>query len=133
MAQVDGLALVPALRRKRFERVPVVSLAKQFEELYRPGEPNPLILPRRSDALYLVQRIRDEAHRFAITSHRARRQKIGMVSQLEAIPGVGPSKRKALLKAFGNSIGAIRSASVEELVTVPGINRKLAEIIKEMI
>ena len=63
----------------------------------------------------------------------ARRQKIGMVSQLEAIPGVGPSKRKALLKAFGNSIGAIRSASVEELVTVPGINRKLAETIKEMI
>jgi excinuclease ABC subunit C len=115
------------------ERVPVVSLAKQFEELYRPGNPKPLILSRRSDALYLVQRIRDEAHRFAITSHRQRRQKIGMVSQLEAIPGVGPSKRKALLKAFGNSISAIRSASVDELATIPGINRKLAETIKEMI
>jgi excinuclease ABC subunit C len=115
------------------EKVPVVSLAKQFEELYRPGDSNPLILSRRSDALYLVQRIRDEAHRFAITSHRARRQKIGMVSQLEAIPGVGPSKRKALLKAFGNSIGAIRGASVDELAAVPGITRKLAESIKELI
>src|SRR5690606_30692443 len=115
------------------ERVPVVSLAKQFEEIYRPGNPQPLILSRRSDALYLVQRIRDEAHRFAITSHRQRRQKLGMVSQLEAIPGVGPSKRKALLKAFGNSISAIRNASVEELAAVPGINRKLAELIKETI
>ncbi len=114
-------------------RVPVVSLAKQFEEIYRPGDPTPLILPRRSDALYLVQRIRDEAHRFAITSHRARRQKLGMVSQLEAIPGVGPAKRKALLKAFGNSIGAIRSASVDQIAAVPGINHKLAETIKEMV
>ncbi|MBE0690243.1 MAG: excinuclease ABC subunit UvrC, partial [Anaerolineae bacterium] len=79
------------------ERVPVVSLAKQFEELYRPGNPNPLVLPRRSNALYLVQRVRDEAHRFAITSHRQQRQKLGMVSRLEAVPGIGPSKRKALL------------------------------------
>ena len=114
-----------------FERVPVVSLAKQFEELYLPGQPAPVILPRRSDALYLVQRIRDEAHRFAITSHRARRNKIGMVSQLEAIPGVGPTKRKALLKAFGNSIDAIRAASAAELAAVPGINSKLAELIKD--
>jgi excinuclease ABC subunit C len=115
------------------ERVPVVALAKQFEELYRPGMPDPLILPRRSDALYLVQRVRDEAHRFAITSHRQRRQKLGMASQLEAIPGIGPSKRKALLKAFGNSISAIRAASVDELAAVPGINRRLAETIKQMV
>ena len=116
-----------------FGRVPVVSLAKQFEELYLPGNPAPVILPRRSDALNLVQRVRDEAHRFAITSHRQRRQKLGMVSQLEGIPGIGPSKRKALLKAFGNSIDAIRGASVEELAAVPGIHRTLAETIKEML
>ncbi len=115
-----------------FGRVPVVSLAKQFEEVYVPGSSAPIILGRRSDALYLVQRVRDEAHRFAITTHRAKRAKLGMVSQLEAIPGVGPAKRKALLKAFGNSISAIRAASIEELATVPGINRKLAETIKEM-
>jgi excinuclease ABC subunit C len=115
------------------DRVPVVSLAKQFEEIYRPGEPTPTILPRRSDALYLVQRVRDEAHRFAITSHRQRRTKMGMVSQLEAVPGIGPGKRKALLRAFGNSISAIRAASVEELAAVPGINMKLAESLKELL
>jgi len=116
-----------------FDKVPVVSLAKQFEELYLPGSPKPIILSRRSNALYLVQRIRDEAHRFAITSHRQRRQKLGMVSQLESVPGIGPAKRKALLKAFDNSIGAIRSASVDELASVPGITRGLAELIKEMV
>ena len=115
------------------DRVPVVSLAKQFEELYRPGNPTPLILPRRSDALFLIQRVRDEAHRFAITAHRQQRQKLGMVSQLESVPGIGPAKRKALLKAFGNSIGAIRAASVEELAAVPGITPKLAELIKETV
>jgi excinuclease ABC subunit C len=116
-----------------FGRVPVVSLAKQFEELYLPGQSAPIILNRRSGALYLVQRVRDEAHRFAITSHRQKRQKLGMVSQLESVPGIGPAKRKALLKAFGNSISAIRAASVEELTAVPGITRKLAETIKETI
>ncbi len=115
------------------DRVPVISLAKQFEEIYMPGQSAPIILPRRSDALYLVQRVRDEAHRYAITSHRQRRQKIGMTSQLEAIPGVGPGKRKALLKAFGNSIDAIRAASETELAAVPGINAKLASVIKEML
>jgi len=113
------------------DRVPVVSLAKQFEEIFVPGRPESIMLPRRSQALYMVQRIRDEAHRFAITSHRQRRQKIGMVSLLEAVPGVGPNKRKALLKAFGNSISAIRAASVDELTAVPGITQKLAALIKE--
>lgn len=113
--------------------VPVAALAKQFEEIYLPNEHNPIILPRRSEALYLVQRVRDEAHRFAITSHRQQRSKLGMVSKLETIPGIGPKKRKALLKAFGNSIDAIRSASVNDLTSVPGINLALAEIIKEML
>jgi excinuclease ABC subunit C len=128
-----GIAVEVLIEFGLFGRVPLVSLAKQFEELYLPNNPEPIILPRRSDALYFVQRVRDEAHRFAITSHRQRRQKLGMVSQLEAIPGVGPAKRKALLKAFGNSVKAIREASVEELTSVPGINRKLAESIKEML
>ena len=92
-----------------------------------------MILPRTSPALYLVQRARDEAHRFAVTSHRQRRAKIGMVSRLEAIPGVGPKKRKALLKAFDNSIDAIRSASVDDLIKVPGVTVQLAETIKEML
>ena len=115
------------------DRVPVASLAKQFEEIYQPGDGEPVILPRTSQALYLVQRVRDEAHRFAITSHRKRRQKIGMASRLETIPGIGPKKRKALLKAFGNSIDDIRKASIEELSTVNGINVQLAETIKEML
>jgi excinuclease ABC subunit C len=114
-----------------YEVVPVVSLAKQFEELYRPNDPAPLILDRRSPALYLVQRVRDEAHRFAITSHRAKRAKLGMVSQLETVPGIGPKKRKALLKAFENSIDAIRAASVDELMAVPGITQQNAMAIKE--
>jgi excinuclease ABC subunit C len=114
-----------------FEHVPLVSLAKQFEELYLPGQSLPIILNRRSPALYLVQRIRDEAHRFAITSHRQQRTKRGMVSQLETVPGIGPKKRKALLKAFENSIDAIRNASLDDLAAVPGIGMQLAEVIKE--
>ncbi|MGQ9886857.1 MAG: excinuclease ABC subunit UvrC [Aggregatilineales bacterium] len=113
-----------------FDQVPVVGLAKQFEELYLPGRPEALALPRRSQALYLVQRIRDEAHRFAITSHRRQRQKQGMASRLETAPGIGPAKRKALLKHFGNSLEAIRQASIEELCAVPGINQRLAEAVK---
>ncbi|MFN8371936.1 MAG: excinuclease ABC subunit UvrC [Anaerolineae bacterium] len=115
------------------ERVPVVSLAKQFEELFLPGNPVSIVLSRRSQALYLVQRVRDEAHRFAITSHRQQRTKLGMASKLETIPGIGPTRRKALLKAFGNSISAIKSASVEELTKVRGITPQLAETIREML
>ncbi|KXK51023.1 MAG: excinuclease ABC subunit UvrC [Anaerolineae bacterium] len=115
------------------DKVPVASLAKQFEEIYLPGKPIPVILPRQSQALYLVQRIRDEAHRFAITNHRNRRDKAGMASLLDGVPGIGPNKRKALLAAFGNSISAIRSASIEELAAVKGINKKLAEQIKAVL
>jgi excinuclease ABC subunit C len=111
-------------------QVPVVGLAKQHEELFLPNNPVSILLPRRSQALFLVQRIRDEAHRFAITANREKRRKVGLVSQLETIPGVGPSKRKALLKAFQNDIDAIRAASVDQIAAVPGITRKLAELIK---
>jgi excinuclease ABC subunit C len=111
-------------------RVPVTGLAKQFEELYLPERTNPVVLPRRSEGLYLVQRVRDEAHRFAITSHRARRNKAGIASQLEVVPGIGPARRKALLKAFDKDIEAIRQASIEQLTAVPGITREIAENIK---
>jgi excinuclease ABC subunit C len=109
--------------------VPVVGLAKQFEELFLPYNPMPVVLPRDSQALYLIQRVRDEAHRFAITSHRNRREKAGMVSRLETVPGIGPKKRRQLLKHFGNSIDAIRHASVEDLMQVPGISESLAQAI----
>jgi excinuclease ABC subunit C len=110
-------------------QVPVIGLAKQREEIFAPSRPEPILLPRRSEGLYLVQRIRDEAHRFAITQHRQRRAKIGVASQLDAVPGIGPAKRKALLDAFG-SLKAIRAASAEELSAVPGISPELAETIK---
>jgi excinuclease ABC subunit C len=112
------------------ERVPAVGLAKQREEIFLPGRIEPVLLPPRSQGQFLVQNVRDEAHRFAITHHRARRQKVGVASQLDSIPGVGPARRKALLKAFG-SLDAIRAASVEQLAAVPGIPRAVAVTIKE--
>ena len=111
------------------EKVPVVGLAKQEEEIFFPHRSNSLKLPRHSQGLYLVQRIRDEAHRFGITAHRARRSKQGMASALDSVPGVGPARRKALLKHFG-SVDKIRSATMEELASVQGINADVAESIK---
>ncbi|MBN1200227.1 MAG: excinuclease ABC subunit UvrC [Anaerolineae bacterium] len=114
-------------------RVPVCGLAKQFEEVFLPGRAESIMLPRRSEGLYLLQRVRDEAHRFAITSHRARRRKSGLASQLEQVPGIGPTRRKALLKAFGKDIEAIRAASLDELAAVPGITPDIAENIKAVL
>ncbi len=111
-------------------QVPVCGLAKQQEEIFLPGRPESILLPRQSQGLFLVQRVRDEAHRFAITAHRARRAKTGIASQLDQIPGVGPARRKALLKHFG-SLEAIRVASVEEIATVPGVPHEVAIAIKE--
>jgi len=100
-------------------KIPIVGLAKQREEIFFPNKSDPLMLPRHSQALYLVQRIRDEAHRYGITAHRKKRQKLGMASQLDAIPGIGPTRRKTLLKHFG-SVDKIREASIDELrVVVP--------------
>jgi excinuclease ABC subunit C len=111
------------------DKVPVAALAKQNEELFLPGKPDPIMLPRQSQGLFLIQRVRDEAHRFAITSHRDQRTRKGLASRLDSIPGVGPSRRKALLGRFG-SIQKIISASVEDLVSVPGISKQLAVAIK---
>jgi excinuclease ABC subunit C len=110
-------------------RVPVAGLAKQQEELFLPDRPVSLLLPRHSQGLYLVQRIRDEAHRFAITAHRNRRAKAGLASTLDGVPGIGPTKRRRLLAHFG-SIDAIKHASVEELVAIQGITQADAEMLK---
>jgi len=109
--------------------VPLTGLAKRFEELFVPGRAAPIVLPRRSQALYLVQRIRDEAHRFAITYHRDVRGKRALRSELDEIPGIGPGRKKALLKRFG-SVRRIREASVDEVAATPGISRALAELVK---
>ncbi len=112
-----------------FHVVPVVGLAKQEEELFAPGSTQSVMLDRRSEALYLVQRVRDEAHRFANTSHRQRRGKAGTASILDSIPGVGPKRRKALLERFG-SLEGIRKATAEELATTPGVPLEVAHAIK---
>jgi excinuclease ABC subunit C len=109
--------------------VPICGLAKENEEIFLPGKSDPIMLPRDSQALFLVQRVRDEAHRFAITFHRSTRSKKTFKSQLDDIPGVGPTRKKALVRKFG-SVRAIREASIEELLQVDGINRSVAEAIK---
>ncbi|MBL7184206.1 MAG: excinuclease ABC subunit UvrC [Anaerolineae bacterium] len=112
------------------DEVPAVGLAKKREEIFLPGRSEPLVLPRDSQGLYLLQRVRDEAHRFAIGYHRKLRAKRSLASILEEIPGIGPRRRQALLKHFG-SIEAIRQASVEELAVVKGMTRKAAEMVRE--
>ncbi len=106
--------------------VPFVGLAKQFEELYREGQQYPVLLPRESQGLFMLQRIRDEAHRFAITYHRQLRGRAAQGSVLDDIPGVGSQRKKALIKYFG-SVKRIREAEIEELVKVDGVSRGVAE------
>jgi excinuclease ABC subunit C len=122
-------AAVGVLRDLELGDVPVAGLAKRFEELYLPGRPDPILLPRNSQGLYLVQRIRDEAHRFAITYHRNLRSRRALASVFDDIEGIGPVRKKALLKRFG-SVRRIREASVDELAETPGIPRDLAERLK---
>ena len=108
--------------------VPVVGLAKQFELVFTEGNPEPVVLPRHSQALYLIQRIRDEAHRFAITYHRKLRAKRNLVSVLDHIVGIGPKRREALRAHFG-TIAKMKAASVEELAEAPGMNLPAAEAV----
>ena len=107
-------------------------LAKRLEEVWLPGDPDPVILPRRSEGLYLLQRVRDEAHRFAVAYHRQRRAKAARASILDDIPGLGPARRKALLKHFG-SVRKVREANVEEIAAVPGVGPKLAATILDAV
>jgi excinuclease ABC subunit C len=109
--------------------VPLAGLAKREEELFVPGKMRSILLDRRSQGLFLVQRVRDEAHRFANQGHRKRRSKVGTASILDSIPGVGPKRRKLLLEHFG-SLEGIRSATVEEIASVPGIPVEVAESVK---
>jgi excinuclease ABC subunit C len=122
-------AAVGVMEELHLRDVPLAGLAKRFEELYVPRRPAPIVLPRTSQALYLVQRIRDEAHRFAITYHRTVRGKRALASVFDDVPGIGPTRKKALLKRFG-SVRRIREASVEEVAQTPGVNRELAERLK---
>ena len=110
--------------------IALCGLAKRLEEVWLPDNADPLIFPRNSEGLYLLQRIRDEAHRFAITFHRSRRSKVMLESLLDEIPGLGNARRTALLDRFG-SVTAIRKAAVSELATTPGIGEKLAETIAQ--
>jgi excinuclease ABC subunit C len=130
---VDGGAPQVAAAKRALDElgitdVALCGLAKRLEEVWKPGEGDPLILPRTSEAMYLLQRIRDEAHRFAITFHRSRRSKVMLESLLDEIPQLGQSRRSALLEKFG-SVTAIRSASKKEIAATPGIGEKIAAII----
>ncbi|MFQ5421403.1 MAG: helix-hairpin-helix domain-containing protein, partial [Anaerolineae bacterium] len=111
------------------QEVPLAGLAKREEELFRPARLEPILLDRRSQGLYLVQRVRDEAHRFANEGHRKRRAKVGVASILDSIPGVGPKRRQTLLKHFG-SLDDLRKATAEEIASVPGIPLAVAEAVK---
>jgi excinuclease ABC subunit C len=108
--------------------VAVCGLAKRLEEVWLPADPDPVILSRTSEALYLLQRVRDEAHRFAITYHRQRRSKGMTVSALDGVPGLGPSRRTALLKHFG-SVRKLRAAGADEIAALPGFGRRTAEAV----
>jgi excinuclease ABC subunit C len=130
---VDGGAPQVAAAARSLDELGVVDvavcgLAKRMEEVWLPGESDPVILPRTSEALYLLQRVRDEAHRFAITYHRQKRSTSMLVSLLDDVPGLGETRRKALMKQFG-SLKRLRAATVEELVAVPGIGRRTAEAV----
>ncbi|GHF28140.1 UvrABC system protein C [Amycolatopsis deserti] len=108
--------------------IAVVGLAKRLEEVWLPGDPDPVILPRTSEALYLLQRVRDEAHRFAIAYHRQKRAKRVQVSALDGVPGLGQARRAALIKHFG-SVKRLKEAGVDEIAEVPGVGKRTAEAI----
>ena len=110
--------------------MPAIGLAKEREEVWLPGAAAPLVLSANSQALYLLQRLRDEAHRFAITYHRKLRAKAQTKSVLDEVPGVGPARKRALLRVFG-STKQMRGATVDQIASVPGISRSLAERIHE--
>jgi excinuclease ABC subunit C len=134
---VDGgppqvTAAVRALTELGIDDIPVVGLAKRLEEVWLPEEEDPVIFARSSEGLYLLQRIRDEAHRFAITHHRNRRSKSMVESLLDDVPGLGEVRRKTLIKHFG-SLKKLREATVEEIAMVPGVGPRTASAIKDAV
>jgi excinuclease ABC subunit C len=131
---VDGgrgqLSMASKVLRDLNLHIPHVGLAKRLEEVYFPDRPDPLSIPRGSEALFVLQHLRDEAHRFAITYHREKRGKRALASPLDEIPGVGPSRKRALLRRFG-SLSRLRQADVGEIEATPGIGPELARSIHE--
>ncbi len=122
-------AILSVMNELGIDSIPVASIAKENEEVFIPEKSEPIVLPRNSQGLYLLQRIRDEAHRFAISYHTKIRKKTGLSSQLDWVPGIGPKRKRALIKRFG-SIQGIKEATLDELSSVPGMNQSLAEQIK---
>jgi excinuclease ABC subunit C len=125
-------AAARALAELGITNIPLVGLAKRLEEIWFPHRSYPVILPRHGEALYLVQRVRDEAHRFAVTFHRSKRSHLMLESLLDEIPSLGEVRIKALIDYFG-SVAALRKASVDEIGSVPGIGEKTARIIKSFL
>ncbi|HEX6988930.1 MAG TPA: excinuclease ABC subunit UvrC, partial [Bacillota bacterium] len=125
-------AALEVLQALNLDHIPIAALAKRFEEVYLPGRPEPLRLDENSPGLLLLRRVRDEAHRFAVTYHRKLRTGGSIRSLLDDIPGIGPRRRRALLKHFG-TLEAIRAATVDELAAVPGMNRHAAQAVKERV
>lgn len=119
-----------ALQELGLEHIPLVGLAKRLEEVWMPNNRDPIILPRHSEGLYLLQRVRDEAHRFAINFHRSKRSAVMLESLLDEVPLLGEVRRKALLDRFG-SVGAIRKASLNDIAAVPGIGEKIALLVHQ--
>lgn len=119
-------AALAVMRARGWAKVPAVALAKEFEEVFIAGRAGPLPIPKDSQALYLLQRVRDEAHRFAVKYHRLRRKRQALQSELEAIPGIGPQRARLLLRHFG-SLARLREASLEDLLSVPGLPKTVAE------
>ena len=123
-------AAFQALQALGLQNIPLAGLAKRLEEVWLPNNSDPIILPRHSEGLYLLQRVRDEAHRFAINFHRSKRSALMLESLLDDIPLLGEVRRKALLNHFG-SVAAIRKASLSDIATIPGIGEKIASMIVE--
>jgi excinuclease ABC subunit C len=121
-----------ALDELGIDDIPLCGLAKRLEEVWVPGEQDPVILPRSSEGLYLLQRIRDEAHRFAIAHHRSRRSKTMVESLLDDVPGLGEVRRKTLIRHFG-SLRKLRAATIEQIAEVPGIGTRTATAIAEAV
>ena len=123
-------AILSVMNDLGIDSIPVASIAKENEEVFIPEKSKPIMLHRNSQGLYLLQRIRDEAHRFAISYHTKIRKKTGLTSQLDQVPGIGPKRKRALIKKFG-SIKGIKEATLDELTSVPGMNQSLAERVKD--
>jgi excinuclease ABC subunit C len=112
--------------------IPAIGLAKRLEEVYFPERPDPLVIPRGSEALFVLQHLRDEAHRFAIAYHRQKRGRRALSSPIDDVPGIGPTRKRALLRRFG-SLARLRAATVDEIAATPGIGPDLAKVVHDRV